>query len=426
MQTPTLRRALCAGLFAAIAFVPALWSIHAAQFTGHIHSTLIPSGRGNLAVVVPHPDDEVLAAAPFLAAYGRRTTVIAATDGDGFKPAVALSMKTAFTRPRDFERFGRRRRVEQARGLVRVTGRARVPRLIRLGFSDQGLWPMLAGDGVHRSPYTKDTRTEGSSVADGLHQDASALFGALEKTLVDAGPSVVLAPHPSDTHPDHLVLGALTDLALADLEASGRLVAQPVLYRYLVHSGPWPLPKGHHPDEDLAPPRGLFASGTRWYAVPVSPDLRRRMRAAIGAHRTQLTLLRPVLLAFVRKNALAARLRPLRLSPGSRLSWETPVPSPVAAYLTAHPPLRQIAARRSADGRHVTFMALDVGPMRGRTLAVRLWRPRQSRLVPQTLLSQEARVPYRVEEPGPILVVLEVRSGRQVVARSAPRVLTLT
>lgn len=411
-------------LLAIVAVLPALWSIHAARLTARVDGTLIPDGHGALAAVMPHPDDEILTAAPFLDAYGRRATVIAVTDGDGFKPAVALSMRKAVTTPADFERFGRLRRGEQAQGLVLLTGRGRVPRLVRLGFSDRGLLPILTGDRVHRSPYTRNSRTEGSSGADGLWQDASGLFGALERTMAAAQPDVVLAPHPSDTHPDHRALGALAELALADLEASGRLQNHPVLYRYLVHSGPWPLPKGHHPGLALSPPRSLVASGTRWYAVPVSSSLRRRMVAALGAHRTQLTLLRPILLAFVRQNALVARIAPLHLPAGGHIAFETPLPSPAAMFPAVPSPLRRVAVRRPADGRRLVFSVQ--GPGDGRTLELHLWQPRAGALVARTIRGTGESVSCSCGGSGPILFALEMRSGAGIASMGAPRVLTLT
>lgn len=408
-----------------VGLTPALWSIHTTELAGRVAATLIPGGRGRLAVVAPHPDDEILAAAPFLVTYGPRATVIVGTDGDGFGPAVALATKSARTRPRDFERFGHLRRREQARGLALLTGRTRTPRIVRLGFSDKGLWPMLMDPGIHRSPYTGDTRTEGSSVGSGRRQDATGLFAALERTLGATRPDVVLAPHPADAHPDHRALAALTELAVADLQATGRFSRRPTLYRYLVHSGTWPLPKGFHPGASLAPPRDFLARGTRWYAVPASPALRGRMRAAVGAHRTQLALLRPVLLAFVRRNALVARLQPLRLGAGSQLTFETPPPA-AGTISPASWLLRRVSARRSADGSRLQLTASGLAPLRRRTLILRAWQPRRARLVATVTRTKAASVRYRTLGSRPVLVVLEVRAKGRLVGQSAPRVLTLT
>ena len=65
----------------------------------------------------------------------------------------------------------------------------------------------------------------------------------------------------------------------------------------------WPAPRGLHPDLALAPPR---AAALQWQAWDLTAAELKGKERALRAHRTQMEVMTPFLLAFVRRNELFA------------------------------------------------------------------------------------------------------------------------
>ena len=63
------------------------------------------------------------------------------------------------------------------------------------------------------------------------------------------------------------------------------------------------MPRGLHADLALAPPR---AAPLRWHAWELTPAEETGKEHALRAHRTQMEVMAPFLLAFVRRNELYA------------------------------------------------------------------------------------------------------------------------
>lgn len=418
LQTPMMARTLWTVLFAGMTCLQPVIAPHLLTDGAPLFGTLSPRAGEPVVVMAAHPDDDLLAAAPFLMASGRRATVVLATEGDGFPAATLLARGVLPVRPKDYEAVGKVRRGEETAALRSLAGSRGLPRVVWLGFSDQGLWPSFISASGHASPYTGDRTTEGATRGRRQSQNRQSLLTAVERAIVRAQPAVVLAPHPADTHPDHRALGAVTELAVADLTHAGRLPARTKVFRYLVHRRAWPLPKGAHPDMALRPPASLTTLGP-WYAVPQGRVVTQRMQRAIRCHRTQTRLLNPILLAFVRRNSLLASLATPRLPPGGRRFLAEPAPAQAGASRPG------VLVRRTKDGRQLHLWLAGEAPAGGRSFIFRLWRTgRQgSSLVTRRVAVPEATFPV---QGGAVLVAVEVRQVDREVSSTLPRVLTLT
>jgi len=207
-----------------------------------------------LLVLLPHPDDESVAAGGLLQhalAVGSQLLVVFFTDGDNNPWAQRASELRWRIGPSDRARFAARRRGEVRAAL----GQLGVPlESVRfLGFPDQG---------------TTDLLLRGNEVA----------FRAVLDAIGTWRPTVVGGPSLLDLHPDHSALAVVAELALAALGET-RGVRRRV--RYLVHN----------PQLRSRVDKGSLV-------LPLSEAQQRRKKAAIACHKTQLVLRGSWLLSF--------------------------------------------------------------------------------------------------------------------------------
>jgi len=106
-------------------------------------------------------------------------------------------------------------------------------------------------------------------------------------------PTLVLAPSLLDTHPDHRATGQLTLAALARQ-------AEPAQVRFwIVHGAAgWPSPRELMPGVPLTP--GPCANGVARSAFTLEPAEEDDKLLALRAYATQMQVMSPFLLAFVR------------------------------------------------------------------------------------------------------------------------------
>ena len=232
---------------------PGVLAVRAAPGLAVIPSLALgPADR--LLVLLPHPDDESVAAGGLLQhalAVGSQLLVVFFTDGDNNPWAQRASERRWRIGPSDRARFAARRRGEVRAAL----GRLGVPlEAVRfLGFPDQG---------------TTDLLLRGNEVA----------FRAVLDAIGTWRPTVVGGPSLLDLHPDHSALAVVAELALAAL---GETLAVRRQVRYLVHN-----------------PRLRSRVDEGSLVLPLSEAQQRRKKAAIACHKTQLVLRGSWLLSF--------------------------------------------------------------------------------------------------------------------------------
>lgn len=301
-----------------------------------------------LLVVAPHPDDEVVGAAGLIsrvAKAGGTVRVVYATSGDGFPEGVetaeGISPLVAHLTPRDYETYGRLRE-QEARAALSSLG-VKPTALTFLGFPDEGLCELAstylsAKVQAFKSPYTgriSPPLTE--QVIRGVRYRGYDLRRELERVIVSFGPTLVVAPHPEDQHPDHCSTHIFLNEALDELSRIGRV--RPRVLHYLVHYGQWPLRPVDTDGDMLLPPPQFPPLEGRWVTLPLTRDEIAAKRGALVLYHSQMLVIGRFLLAFARGNELFLEGEPASLPEcwcnGQNVATEAP-----AARLRHTPPKR--------------------------------------------------------------------------------------
>ncbi len=264
-----------------------------------------------LLVVSPHPDDETLCCAGVMQRVleaGGQVNVVWLTGGDGSQLGSLVIEKSLFADPQRMRSYGERRMAE-ARAATAALGVPASGQLF-LGYPDGGLLALLTQFRAHpyRARFTHATAVPYAQAqfpghpytGESLERDFAAVLGRLQPTLI-------LAPSPLDTHPDHHAVGLL---AIAAARALGGVAVR----YWIVHGGEgWPSPRGLVPGIPLStPPVGVALTPRPFALTPAEED---RKLAALRHYQTQMRVMEPFLLAFVRTTELFA---PAPLAPDQR------------------------------------------------------------------------------------------------------------
>jgi LmbE family N-acetylglucosaminyl deacetylase len=254
-------------------------------------------------VVAPHPDDESLCCGGLIHTarrVGARVTIAWITNGDGFKWDAIVVEKKIRPRAGAYLELARQRQSEARRagGLLGVQPDS----LMFLGYPDRGVLRLLL-DYYHPDTPWRSKFTGANAVVymDALDPGASYRGENLVKDFTSVldrvKPTLVLAPSPQDTHPDHRGTGLLV---WRTMTARGE---QDRVRYWIVHGGRgWPAPHGYHPELDqTVAPRGL---GMQWEAFSLDSEAIEAKLAAVSAHQSQMKVMAHVMLSYVRSDEI--------------------------------------------------------------------------------------------------------------------------
>jgi LmbE family N-acetylglucosaminyl deacetylase len=279
-------------------------------------STLRMPDRARVLVFAPHPDDETLAVGGLihrLTKSGVPVRVIFITNGDGYPHAVMEELGKPHPTGSDYLAFGalrQREAIAAVRKLGLGGGSVRF-----LGFPDGGLAELWRTHWAlpYVSPYTGKNRPSYADTADPhVEYEGRDLTAVMARLLADFRPTVVIMPHPSDTHPDHSTASWFVTEAVQRVQAEGRLPGDVRLLTYLVHYPSWPKLTGPAQDRRLVPIAGL--TGTVWSEADLTPEELAAKRAALGEYKSQLDVMRGFLRSFAGDNELLAAIDPQLLA----------------------------------------------------------------------------------------------------------------
>ena len=254
-------------------------------------------GATSLLVVAPHPDDETLCCAGVIQRVvraGGRASVVWITSGDASFLDLLLVGKS-LTGSASRQRALAERRMREARAAASLLG---VPddRQLFLAYPDRGVLELLT---AHRDTVYTSRSTASAAVPypDALFPGHAYTGASLERdftaVLERIRPTLVLAPSPRDSHPDHRGAALLT---LRTMASRGELSA---VRCWIVHGGEgWPSPRELSPGLPLT--RAPLLGGVTLAPFELTPAEEDVKLAAVRAYPTQLTTLAPFLLAFVR------------------------------------------------------------------------------------------------------------------------------
>lgn len=257
-----------------------------------------------IVVVAPHPDDEVIGAGGLIreaTLRGDIVEVVVVTYGDGFPQDAARYYLRAQVASEEYLHLGYMRHQESLKALAHLG----VPteRVHFLGFPDGGLHDLYFTQftqhpwvspttGFDRVPYLT------AEVPDTPYT-GEALVQVLGKILERVRPDVVVFPHRLDDHPDHWATNALVQLAILAQDARGHGPKERL--SYLVHWPSWPASLSERADEPMVPPDTL-RNDIPWQTVALDPDTVRQKKRALLTYQSQVELIKPFLLGFVRSS----------------------------------------------------------------------------------------------------------------------------
>jgi LmbE family N-acetylglucosaminyl deacetylase len=259
----------------------------------------------SLLIVAPHPDDETLCCAGAIQRVlkaGGRASVVWITSGDGSELSMLIVEKSLFVKPEKMRDLALKR-MQEARAATALLGMTAGQQLF-LGYPDGGVLQLLTDNyarpyhskftGATRVPYSAALFPGDAYTGENLEREFAAVLERVHPTLI-------LAPSPEDSHPDHRASGILTIRVL-----SRRNELAKVRY-WIVHGGEgWPSPRGYDAGIPLnAPPRGKGLAPTPF--VLTGAEEARKLEA-VRAYRTQMETMSPFLLAFVRTTELYSSL----------------------------------------------------------------------------------------------------------------------
>jgi len=270
--------------------------------------TALPAFRPIVAsdvilVVSPHPDDESLCCGGLIHAArsaGAHVAIVWITNGDAFKWDAMVVEHELRPRPGTYLELARQREQEArtAGGILAVAPDS----LMFLGYPDRGVLSLLLDhfhpDTPWRSKFTGASAVVYQDAVDpGAEYDGADLVRDFNTVLDRVKPTLVLAPSPQDTHPDHRGAGIL---AWRTLAARGQ---QDRVRYWIVHGGHrWPTPRAFHPELDqTVAPRGL---GMRWEVFSLDTEAIETKRRAVLAHQSQVKVMGRVMLGYVRATEL--------------------------------------------------------------------------------------------------------------------------
>jgi LmbE family N-acetylglucosaminyl deacetylase len=288
-------------LLALLALLLAPLTSAAAMSPGSSGSLPPLDARTSLLVVSPHPDDETLCCAGAIervAAAGGRVSVVWVTSGDGSLLSMLLvekSLLASRAKVRDLAS----KRMQEARTATTLLGVPNTQQLF-LGYPDGAIPALLANNRVapYRSRLTGYTSVPyADALFPGHPYTGESLQRDFEAVLDRVRPTLVLAPGLDDTHPDHSATGRLTTQVLTQRGELSKL-------RYwIVHGGEgWPSPRGYMPGIPLNMPT---ARGTpRMFTFTLTDAEEARELQAVNAYHSQMEVMAPFLLAFVRTSEL--------------------------------------------------------------------------------------------------------------------------
>jgi LmbE family N-acetylglucosaminyl deacetylase len=254
-------------------------------------------------VVAPHPDDESLCCGGLIHAArsaGARVAIVWITNGDGFKWDAIVVEKQIRPRAGAYLELARQREGE-AREAGKLLG-VEPDSLMFLGYPDRGVLRLLFDyyhpDTPWRSKFTGANAVVYEDAVDpGAPYLGENLVKDFNSVLDRVKPTLVLAPSPQDTHPDHRGTGLLV---WRTMTARGE---QDRVRYWIVHGGhEWPTPHGYHPDFDqTVAPRGL---GMQWETFSLDSEAIQAKLLAVSAHQSQMKVMRRVMLSYVRSNEI--------------------------------------------------------------------------------------------------------------------------
>lgn len=336
-------------------------------------------------VIAPHPDDECLGAAGLMRMAidaGHAVYVILLTSGDGFVQDAQRYYLSLTVTSEEYLHLGYERQKETVEALSAVGVQS--DHIYFLGFPDGGLDALYRThwQEVFASPTTNQDAVPYLNASLGQRRYCgSDLWAAIRDLMEKIQPTILAMPHALDGHPDHWATHSFGSLAALSLAASGAPWAQSLSrLQYLVHWPAWPMPIGFRPGIEQTPPKGLAGLERSWRSVRLSPAAVRAKREALETYVSQMELIKPYMLTFIRSTEVFEWDPVRRIPPGPSRNPEQPeaawAPGEGVVFLA---PEEDLVTRMASSPNAIRSWQLDQHGGYGYLRVV--WTPRREGLV---------------------------------------------
>jgi LmbE family N-acetylglucosaminyl deacetylase len=205
-----------------------------------------------------------------------------------------------------------------------------------LGFPDDGLC-LLASKYLtvrtasFESPYTKrDSPPDGEQIIRGVQYRGADVRRELERVLLEFQPTLLVAPHPEDEHPDHCSTHIFLRDALAALSRDPAF-APPRILHYVVHYRTWPIGDGDAVRGQLRVPASFPAAEGTWRTLRLSRREAAAKQRALATYASQTLVIGRFMRGFAQRNELFLEGEPASLPEcwcdGTNVATERPAAS---------------------------------------------------------------------------------------------------
>ena len=267
------------------------------------------TSKDRILIFAPHCDDEVLGTGGLIQeslARGAAVKVVLITNGDNNIFSTDIEYDTLFPTAADFIKAGEERQRETVAGLGALG--LKPGNVIFLGFPDRGIKLLYKkyrdGKRPYRSRGTRDTRAPYRLIYEPhVEYYGKNLLRNITEIIVDFKPTVIVAPHVKDHHPDHRYAFRFINDALHAVYTQREQA--PKLYTYLVHYPHFPAPWGFRPLLFLKPPFKPRHGG-QWNRLALTAEQETIKHKSILRYKSQLkvTRLGTLMKSFVRRNEI--------------------------------------------------------------------------------------------------------------------------
>jgi len=268
-----------------------------------------PIKDNRVLIIVPHPDDEILATGGFIYKGIKNKAsikVVIVTCGENFGYAVGKNFFKFWPPQKKALEFGSLRQKESLKILKKLGVENKD--IIFLGFPDKALKFLWCENWFQQKPYYSPILKTNYSPYQNICQNkvvfsGQNLYFLLKKIIFDFCPDILITSSFYDHHPDHQMLFNFVQKIITENDLP---VKNLNFYSFLIHwrRFTYPLPYGFHPDKEINPPLILRKKNIVWQKFYLDSETFSVKKKAIFSYQTQILAVKELLTSFIRKNEL--------------------------------------------------------------------------------------------------------------------------
>jgi len=268
-----------------------VFSLMLAPFVFGADDTISFNESDRVIVFAPHPDDEAIGTAGVIQRAIKakaKVKVVCFTNGDNNELAFIVYEKRLTFKKKEFIHMGEVRRSETINAMKSLG--LKDNDLVFLGYPDFGTMQIFTRywdsprpfqsmlTRVSFVPYVNCMSPQAPYVGESILKD-------LKTILLDFKPTKVFVSSPVDTNGDHRALYLFLRVALWDIDGK---MSEVKIFPYLIHNSGWPMPRGYHPELELAPPRNLSGSEIIWQSFKLEDNEIETKNKTIAFYKSQI------------------------------------------------------------------------------------------------------------------------------------------